>query len=192
MVLHLRPSLEMDEDQLFEFCQLNREWRIERNAEGTLEIMPPTGGETSSRNASLTMQLGVWAKSDGTGIAFDSNGGFVLPNGAMRSPDASWVRRERLADLTPEQKKKFLLLCPDFVIELRSPSDPLAPIEAKMREYAENGARLGWLIDPEERKVHVYELGESVRVLEKPDGLSGDPVLPGFVLDLKPIWEPGF
>jgi Uma2 family endonuclease len=134
----------------------------------------------------------AWAKRDGTGVAFDSNGGFVLPNGAMRSPDASWVRRERLINLTAEQKQKFLPLCPDFVIELRSASDPLAVIEAKIREYVENGARLGWLLDPEERKTHVYKPGETAGILRSPDKLSGDPVLSGFILDLKPIWELGF
>jgi Uma2 family endonuclease len=192
VVLHTRPALEMDDEQFFEFCQLNREWRIERSAEGDLEVMVPTGGETSDRNSEINMQLRLWAKRDGTGIAFESNGGFILPNGAMRSPDASWVRRDRLANLTAEQKQRFLPLCPDFVIELRSPSDPLAPIEAKMREYMENGARLGWLVDPVERKAHLYKPGAPVETLEKPDRLAGDPVLPGFVLDLAPIWEPGF
>ena len=190
VVLHTRPALEMNEEQFFEFCQLNRDWRIERTAEGDLEIMPPTGGETSNRNAELTTQVQLWSRQDATGVAFDSNGGFILPNGAVRSPDASWVRRERLANITAEQKRKFLPLCPDFVIELRSPSDPLATLQAKMREYVENGARLGWLLDPEERKAHVYKPGESARVLNTPDKLSGDPVLAGFVLDLKQIWEP--
>lgn len=191
VVLHTRPALEMDEEQFFEFCQLNRDWRIERSAEGDLEVMVPTGYETSDRNAEITMQLRLWAKQDGCGIASDSNGGFILPNGAMRSPDAAWLRRERLTNFTPEQKQKFLPLCPDFVIELRSPSDPLAPIEAKMREYIENGARLGWLIDPEERKVHVYRQNDQVEIADKPDNMSGDPILPGFELNLKPIWEPG-
>jgi Uma2 family endonuclease len=192
MVLRTSPALEMDDEQLFEFCRINREWRIERSAEGDLEIMPPTGGETSDRNSEINMQVRQWAKRGSTGVAFESNVGFILPNGAMRSPDASWVRRERLANLTAEQKQRFLPLCPDFVIELRSPSDPLATIEAKMREYIENGARLGWLIDPEERKVHIYKSNEPVQILENPGSLSGDPVLPGFALDLKPIWEPGF
>ncbi|MBA3491301.1 MAG: Uma2 family endonuclease [Rubrobacteraceae bacterium] len=192
VVLHTRPALEMDEEQFFQFCRINRDWRIERTAEGDLEIMPPTGGETSNRNADLAMQVGIWTRRDGTGVAFESNGGFILPNGAMRSPDASWVRRERLTNLTAEQKQRFLPLCPDFVIELRSLSDPLPPLEAKMREYLENGARLGWLLDPGERKVHVYQPEEDVRILENPQKVSGDPVLQSFVLDLKPIWEPGF
>ena len=193
VVLHMRPAIEMDEEQFFEFCQINRYWRIERTAGGDLEIMPPTGGETSDRNAEITTQLRLWAKRDGRGVAFDPSGGFLLANGATRSPDASWVLRERLANLTAEQKQKFLPLCPDFVAELRSPSDRLENIQDKMQEYLENGARLGWLIDPEgRRRVHVYESGKEVQILENPDEVSGDPVLPGFVLDLRPIWAPGF
>ncbi len=192
MVLRTRPALEMDDEQLFEFCRINREWRIERSVEGELEIMAPTGGETSNRNIKIAGRLDAWAERDGAGVAFESNGGFILPSGAMRSPDASWVRRERLADLSAGQKQRFLPLCPDFVIELRSPSDPLSTVEAKMREYMENGARLAWLVDPEERKVHVYRPDETVRVLDNPEKISGDPVLPGFVLDLRQIWEPGF
>lgn len=190
MVLHTRPALEMDEEQLFEFCQINRDWRIERTAEGDLEIMPPTGGETSSKNFNLVLQLGAWAERDGSGVGFDSNGGFILPSGAMRSPDASWVRGERLTNLTAEQKQRFLPLCPDFVIELRSPSDSLTPLEAKMREYLENGAHLGWLLDPEERRIYIYQPEGDVRILENPRKVSGDPVLKGFVLDLQPIWRP--
>jgi Uma2 family endonuclease len=192
VVLHTRPALDMDEEQFFEFCQLNKDWRIERTAEGDLEILPPTGGETSNRNADITMQVGIWARQDGRGVAFDSNGGFLLPNGAMRSPDASWMPRVRLTNLTAEQKQRFLPLCPDFVIELRYPSDPLPPLEAKMREYLENGARLGWLLDPGEKRVHVYQIEEDLRILENPQKVSGHPVLQGFVLDLRPIWEPGF
>jgi Uma2 family endonuclease len=185
MVLSTRPVLEMDDEQLFEFCRINREWRIERTAEGELEIMPPTGGETSNRNLRLITQLGVWTDRDGTGIAFDSNG-------AMRSPDASWVRRERLGDLPAVQKQRFLPVCPDFVFELRSPSDRLAPIEAKMREYIENGTKLGWLIDPVELKVHVYRTEDRVEISDKPDSVSGDPTFPGLVLDLTYNWKPGF
>jgi Uma2 family endonuclease len=142
MVLHTRPALNVDEPQFFEFCQLNKDWRIERTLEGDMEIMVPTGGETS-RNFNLVLQLGAWTERDGSGVGFDSNGGFVLPNGAMRSPDASCVRRERLAELTAEQKQRFLPLFPDCVVELRSPSDPLPVLAAKMREYLQNGTRLG-------------------------------------------------
>jgi Uma2 family endonuclease len=192
MVLRMRPALEMDDEQLFEFCRINQEWRIERSVGGELEIMPPTGGETSYRNSDLNYQLTGWTLRDSTGVAFESNAGFILPNGAMRSPDASWVPQERLTNLTAEQKQRFLPLCPDFVIELRSPVDTLSTIEAKMREYVDNGTRLGWLIDPEERKVHAYRPNAQVEILDKPDKVSGEPTLPGFVLDLKPIWEPGF
>lgn len=192
IVLHTNPVLEMDEDQFFELCQLNRDLRIERTAKGDLEVMPPTGGETGSRNAMLIHLLTTWALQNGTGVAFDSSTGFELPNGATRSPDAAWVRRERLVNLTAEQKQKFLPLCPDFTIELRSPTDSLPILQAKMQEYVENGARLGWLLDPEERKVHVYQPDETVQVLEDSSKISGDPILPGFTLDLRRVWEPGF
>jgi Uma2 family endonuclease len=192
MVLRTNPVLEMDDERLFDFCRINREWRIERTAEGELEIMPPTGWETSDRNSEINMQLRLWAKRISEGVASESSGGFILPSGAMRSPDAAWVRRERLANLAAGQKQRFLSLCPDFVSELRSPSDPLSTIQAKMREYVENGAHLGWLIDPEERKVYVYRPGDTVQVLDDPGTLYGGPVLPGFVLDLKPVWKPGF
>lgn len=192
LVLHTRPALDMDEQQFFEFCQLNRDWRIERTSEGDLEIMPPTGGETSNRNSNLNYQLTGWALRDGTGVAFDSNGGFILPNGAVRSSDASWVRRERLALLTAEQKQQFLPLCPDFAVELRSPSDSLAALQTKMQEYLENGARLGWLIDPESKQVHVYRPERAVQRLDETPELSGGSELPGFVLDLRAIWSPGF
>jgi Uma2 family endonuclease len=192
MVLRTNPVLEMGDERLFDFCRINREWRIERTAEGELEIMPPTGWETSDRNSEINMQLRLWAKRLSEGVASESSGGFILPSGAMRSPDAAWVRRERLANLAAGQKQRFLSLCPDFVSELRSPSDPLSTIQAKMREYVENGAHLGWLIDPEERKVHVYRPGDTVQVLDDPGTLYGGPVLPGFVLDLKPVWKPGF
>jgi len=191
VVLHTRPAFEMDEEQFFQFCRINRDWRIERTAEGDLEIMPPTGGETSHRNIDILSQLHTWAQSNGIGAAFDSNGGFALPNGAMRSPDASWVRRERLANLTAEQKQRFLPLCPDFVIELRSPTDSLATLQAKMQEYLQTGTRLGWLLDPESKRAYMYRPGREVERLDGPTELSGEAVLPGFVLNLRPIWEPG-
>ena len=190
VVLHTHPALDMDEEQFFEFCQQNKDVRIERTAEGDLEVMPPTGGVTGNRNIELTTQLQIWTRQNDTGAAFDSSTGFRLPNSAVRAPDAAWVRHERLSELTAEQKRKFIPLCPDFVIELRSSTDSLAIVQAKMREYIENGTRLGWLIDPEERKVYVYRPDETVRVLDNPGEVSGAPILPGFILDLRRIWEP--
>jgi len=192
LTLYMQPAVEMTDEVFFHFCQLNRELRIERSAEGDLEIMSPTGGETSARNMNLAATLGIWAQKDGTGVAFDSSGGFILPSRAVRSPDAAWVRRARLATLTPEEKKRFIPLCPDFVLELRSPTDSLAALQAKMGEYIDNGARLGWLLDAENRQVYVYRPGVPVESLEHPSQLSGDPELPGFVLNLEEIWEVGF
>lgn len=192
LILHFQPVIQLTEDQFFHFCQINRELRIERTSEGDIEVMIPTGGETSWRNSELTTDLGIWARQDGTGVVFDSSGGFRLPNGATRSPDAAWVKRSRLANLSPKQKKKFLPLCPDFVIELRSPSDSLRVLQNKMQEYLENGAQLGWLIDQTSKKVYIYRPGEEVECLHKPSKITGDPVLSGFVLDLKRIWAAGF
>ncbi len=190
LVLHTRPAIDMSPEQFYEFCLLNREWRIERTAEGDLRIMAPAGGGTGSRNALITARLTIWALQDRTGVAFDSSTGFTLPNGATRSPDAAWVQRARLSVLTAEQKEKFLPLCPDFVIELRSPSDDLGSVQEKMREYLDNGARLGWLIDPSTRQVYVYRPATPLEVLDAPPSVSGDPELSGFVLELADIWEP--
>ena len=190
VVLKLKPAINLTDDQLFELCQLNRDWRIEYTAQGELIVMPPTGGETSNRNAELTFQVQAWTRRDQAGVAFDSSGGFKLPNGATRSPDAAWVRRSRLAGLTREQKQKFLPLCPDFVIELRSPTDNLQAVLDKMQEYLDNGAQLGWLLDPVTRRVHVYLPQRPPEILDAPNTLSADPLLPGFVLDLRKIWEP--
>jgi Uma2 family endonuclease len=178
----------MSRDEFYAFCQENRKYRIERTAEGNLVIMTPTGGETSRRNLELSIQIGTWAKNDGTGIAFDSNVAFWLPNGAERSPDVSWVLRERWEALTADERKKFPPLAPDFVIELRSESDRISHLQAKMQEYADNGVRLGWLIDPSTRRVEIYRPGRPVETLDAPASLSGEPELPGFVLDLTPVW----
>jgi Uma2 family endonuclease len=190
VVLRLKPVLHLTDDQLFELCQLNRDWRIEYTDQGELIVMPPTGGETGNQNAELTFQLQAWAKSDQTGIAFDSSTGFRLPNGAIRSPDVAWVRRSRLAALTRDQKQKFLPLCPDFVIELRSPTDNLQALQSKMQEYLGNGAQLGWLIDPLTRRVHVYLPQRLPEILAAPNTISAEPLLPSFTLDLQTIWEP--
>ncbi|MCZ6679590.1 MAG: Uma2 family endonuclease [Candidatus Poribacteria bacterium] len=190
--LRLHPAIDMTDDQFYEFCRINRDLRIERTAKGDLIIMPPTGWETGHRNSELNAILRNWAKKDGSGIVSDSSTGFNLPGGANRAPDAAWVKRSRLAALTPKEKRKFLPLCPDFVIELRSPSDNLNDLQDKMQEYIDNGAQLGWLIDPDEKRIYVYRPHSEVECLENPSTIAGEPVLPGFVLDLQDIWEPDF
>ena len=192
LILHTRPMFEMSSELFFDFCRTNREWRIERNAQGEVLIMPPVGGATSRGNVLLTTALNTWALQERTGVVFDSSGGFELPNTATRSPDAAWVKRTRLAALTSDQKKRFLPLCPDFVVELRSPSDRLQVLQDKMQEYIDNGAQLGWLLDTVNRRVFVYRPGKDVECLENQETLAGDPELPGFVLDLTKIWEPDF
>ncbi len=183
----LELKIDLTDEQFFQLCQNNRDLQFERTASGELLIMPPTGGETGNRNIELSYQLQSWSRQNNLGKAFDSSGGFKLPNGADRSPDASWVRRERWEALTPEQREKFLPLCPDFAVELRSPSDSLKKIQEKMQEYIDNGARLGWLIDRKNKRVEIYRPGRDVEILENPATLSGEDVLPGFVLDLTPI-----
>ena len=184
-------ALRLSDAELLELCRRNPELRIERTAEGDLIVMSPAGGESARRNARLVAALVNWADEDSTGLVYDSSGGFILPNGAMRSPDAAWVRKARLSGLSEEQREGFLPLCPDFVIELKSPSDPLANVQEKMREYMANGARLGWLLEPALRRAHVYRPGVPVEILDGRGTLSADPVLPGLVVDLAPIWDPG-
>lgn len=192
LVLRLQPAIEMSDAQFFDFCRQNPDLRIERTAEGKVEIMAPAGGESSNRNAIVTHLLTAWALRDDTGVAFDSSGGFILPNGAMRAPDAAWVRRARLQGLTAEQKERFLPLCPDFVIEIRSPSDSLAMLQDKMDEYVTNGARLGWLIDAPAKRVYIYRPNTVPVRLDEPPKLAGEPELPGLILDLRLVWEPSF
>ena len=187
VVVKLAPLVTLDDDQLFEFCQLNRDLRIERDAEGALILKAPAGGVSSARNLELCRQLGNWTQRDGRGIAFDSSVGYILPNGAMRSPDASWVRKERWDALRADEREKFLPLCPDFVVELRSPSDRLSSLQRRLRELVRNGAQRGWLIDPRRRSVHVYRPGQPVQTLLAPGEVSAEPLLSGFVLDLRTI-----
>ncbi|MCO6455312.1 MAG: Uma2 family endonuclease [Pirellulaceae bacterium] len=162
---------------------------MERTPAGDLIIMPPTGGMTGRRNLALTTQLGVWCERDGTGVAFDSSTGFRLPRGGERSPDASWVRTERWNALTPQQQEAFPPLAPDFVAELRSPTDRLADLQEKLREYIASGVRLGWLIDPQSRMVWIYRPGREVEEFSNPMVISAAPELPGFELRLEPIWQ---
>jgi len=188
LTLNLQSVLEMTDEQFFKLCQVNRDLRFERTATGELIIMPPTGGETGNRNGRLNQQLFNWADTDATGIAFDSSTCFKLPNGADRSPDASWIKLERWEALTEEEKQKFPPVCPDFVIELLSPSDSLKVAQDKMREYIDNGVCLGLLINRKSRQVEIYRQGQEVEVLESPVTLSGEGVLKGFILNLEMIW----
>ena len=175
-----------------EFEELSREYRdlrLELTSSGELIVMPPTGHKTGRRNADLTFQVESWSRRDGTGISFGANVGFTLPNGAIRSPDASWMTREKGDSLSDFEKERFALVCPDFVAGLRSRTDSLRTLFEKMEEYIANGASLGWLIDPQKRRVYVYRPGEEVVVLENPTVLSGEPLLRGFELQLEEIWS---
>ncbi|MBI2897624.1 MAG: Uma2 family endonuclease [Deltaproteobacteria bacterium] len=184
----VRMAAPFGDDELFEFCRRNKGLRVERTPEGDLVIMPPAGGETGRRNSTVNLQLALWAQQDRTGISFDSSTGFILQNGAERSPDAAWVRKARWQALSPEDRERFPPLCPDFVIELRSPSDDLEELVAKMREYLDSGASLGLLLDPFERTVRVFRPGASPQKLDDPEEVHCDPELPGFVLDVRSIW----
>jgi len=188
ITLNLEPAIHLTDEQFYQLCQANRDVRFERTAEGELIVMPPTGGETGDRNSEMNFQLRAWNKQTRLGKVFDSSTGFKLPNGADRSPDAAWVRLEQWEALTPEQRQKFPPLAPDFAIELRSATDELKPLQAKMQEYHDNGVRLGWLLDPQRQIVEIYRLGTDVEVLRSPTTLSGEDVLPGFVMDLSEIF----
>ncbi|MFP5272408.1 Uma2 family endonuclease [Coleofasciculus sp.] len=183
----IKLSIDLTDDQFFELCQRNRDYRFERTTSGELLIMSPTGSETGNRNIELAYQLQAWSRQNNLGIAFDSSTGFKLPNRAERSPDVSWIRRERWEALTPTQRKKFAPICPDFVVELRSETDSLKELQEKMREYRDNEAKLGWLIDRKNKRVEIYRPGEDVEILNSPATLSGENVLPEFVLNLKGI-----
>jgi Uma2 family endonuclease len=188
MVVQFHPIVTLTDDQFYDFCQLNKNFRIERNATGEVLFMSPTDSETDQRNFDLIVQLGIWTKQDNTGVGFGSSGGFTLPNGAVRSPDAAWIKKARWEVIPSEQRKKFAPICPEFVIELRSESDGLKVLKSKMEEYIENGTLLGWLIDRVNRKVYIYRPNAAVEELNNPVTLSGEDVLPEFVLELSPVW----
>lgn len=185
-LLALRPPV--THEQFEELCSTYDDLRLELTSTGELIVMPPTGMLTGARNAHLTTQLTVWSDKDGSGVCFGNTAGFTLPNGAIREPDASWIRREKWDGLSERQKQRFGPFCPDFVVELRSQSDRLPVLLNKMSEYIANGASLGWLIDPSRRRVYVYRPDEEVVVLENPESVSGEPLLPGFVLQTATLW----
>lgn len=188
LMVNFPAIIQLTHEQFYEFCQANRELRIERTATGEVIIMPPTFSDTGNRSGKAFQQLANWADRDGTGETFDSSTGFTLPNGATRSPDASWIKGDRWNTLTEDQKATYAPICPDFVIELRSSSDTLSSLQAKMQEYIDNGALLGFLIDRKHRAVHLYRPQQTPKILVSPDSVSADPELPGFILQMAKIW----
>lgn len=188
ITLNLKPLFTLDDEAFEQLCHHNPEMRLERASTGELVAMVPVGSESGYFNLNLSGQLWLWNQQSQLGVAFDSSAGFTLPNRAIRSPDASWIYQARWDQLTSQQKRKFAPICPDFVLELMSPSDDLAAIQGKLEEYRENGAGLGWLIDPESQQVHIYRSNQPTQILEHPNTLSGEEVLPGFTMSLVAIW----
>ncbi|NET04680.1 MAG: Uma2 family endonuclease [Symploca sp. SIO2B6] len=179
-------TVELTDEQFYQLCQNNRQLQFERTAKGELIIMPPVGGESGNREADLIIDLGIWNRQTQLGYTFSSSTVFKLPNGANRSPDAAWIQKERWEALTPEQKRKFPPIAPDFVIELRSATDDLEMLRSKMQEYMDAGVILGWLINPQQQEVEIYRQGQDVEVRSLPIELSGENILPKFSLSLYP------
>jgi Uma2 family endonuclease len=188
LTISLETIFELTEEKFFQLCQKNRDLRFERSAQGDITIMAPEGSDTGMRSSDVNGHLWLWNQQKKLGFTFGSSAGFILPNGAMRSPDACWILKERWDALTPEQQSEFAPICPDFVIELMSRTDSLPTVQAKMQEYQDNGTRLGWLINRRDRQVEIYRIGQPVEVLQSPTALSGENVLPEFILDLAFIW----
>jgi Uma2 family endonuclease len=188
ITLNLKPVIELSDEQFYQLCQKNPDIKFERNAKGELLIMSPTGGETGNHNSEINADFVIWNRQTKLGKVFDSSTGFKLPNGADRSPDVAWIKQERWDALTPEQKEKFPPIAPDFVLEFMSASDDLRKTQEKMQEYMENQVKLGWLIDRKTYRVEIYRLGKEVEVLESPTKLSGEDVLPGFILNLQTVF----
>ncbi len=190
IILDLSPVIKLTDEQFYQLCQANRDLKLERTVVGELIVMPPTGGGSGQRNANLTTDLNLWNRQTKLGVVFDSSTGFSLPNGGDRSPDASWVKLERWDALTSEEQEGFPPICPDFVIELRSRTDSLKALQTKMQEYLASDLHLGWLLDPQNQRVEIYRLGRDVEIQYSPGSLSGEDVLPGFVLELQGILLP--
>ncbi len=188
LTLNLHSAIDLTDERFEQICHSNRDLRFERTSTGDLVVMSPAGSETGRQNLGLSGQLWLWNRQFRLGVTFDSSAGFTLPNEAIRSPDASWIKQERWNTLNTSQKRKFAPICPDFVVELCSPSDRLTDVQAKMQEYLDNGTRLGWLIDPETRQVEIYRQNKAIEMQSAPTSLLGEDVLPGFELDLQEIW----
>ena len=188
VTLNLNSIIKLTSGQFYQLCKANPELKLERNAQGELIVMPPTGGETGRSNSRINGQIWFWNEQNQLGEIFDSSTGFTLPSGADRSPDVSWVEKSRWDVLSKEEKEKFIPLCPDFVIEIMSPSDNLKKRQNKMQEYIENGCRLGWLVKRKKQEIEIYRPGKDVEVLKLPQTVSGEDVLSGFVLKMDKVW----
>ena len=178
----------MSDDELLRFCAINDATNVEREPNGDILVMSPANSRTSKMNMRIGRLLDEWAESDGRGVAFDSSGGFTLPDGSMRNPDAAWILRKRWDLLTPAQQSSFAPVCPDFVVELRSPSDKLVEIQSKMQMWIANGADVAWLIDPERKAVAIYRPGDSPEVLHDPSSVQGSGSVAGFELVMARVW----
>jgi Uma2 family endonuclease len=186
--ISLEPVIHITDEQFYQLCQANPDIKLERSAVGELIVMAPTGGETGSYNSEINADFVIWNRQTRLGKVFDSSTCFKLPHGGDRSPDVAWVALERWSTLSPEQQRKFPPIAPDFVLELLSPTDSLEKTQVKMQEYMHSGVRLGWLIDRDNRYVEIYRIGQPIEVLTAPNQLSGENVLPGFVLNLETVW----
>jgi Uma2 family endonuclease len=189
VTVNFNPIIELTDDQFYQLCRANPDVKFERNAKRELIIMSPTGGETGNHNFEIAADLAIWNRQNRLGVCFDSSTCFSLPNGGDRSPDVSWIKQERWDALTPEEKEKFPPIAPDFVLELMPPTDSLKKTQEKMQEYMDSGVKLGWLINRKTRRVEIYRLRQPVEVLESPTQLSGEDILPGFVLNLQNVWN---
>ena len=188
LTVDFHSILTISDEQFYQLCLQNPELKFERTADRELIIMSPTGGGTGKRNSEILIELGIWNRQHKLGVIFDSSTGFILPNGSIRSPDLAWIPNHKWNQISPEAQEKFIALCPDFLIELRSQSDSLQELEKKMAEYIENGTRLGWLINRQDRQVEIYRSGKAKEILNNPTHLSGENVLNNFVLNLDLIW----
>ncbi|MDB9452305.1 Uma2 family endonuclease [Dolichospermum circinale CS-547] len=187
VILNIK-NVGLSDDQFYQLCQINEDWKLEQTAKGELIIMPPVGAISGNRESEFNADVVIWNRQTKLGKVFSSSTVFTLPNGGKRSPDVAWIANERWESLTIQEKEKFAKICPDFVIELRSRTDSLSQLQEKMQEYLNSGLRLGWLIDPQNQQVEIYRQNQSVEIVSLPTSLSGENVLPGFILEL-PIFK---
>ncbi|MFN5872752.1 MAG: Uma2 family endonuclease [Aphanizomenon sp.] len=187
VVLNIK-NVELSDDQFYQLCQINEDWKLEQTAKGELIIMPPVGAISGNRESEFNADVVIWNRQTKLGKVFSSSTVFTLPNGGKRSPDVAWIVNERWESLNIQEKEKFAKICPDFIIELRSRTDSLSRLQEKMQEYLDSGLRLGWLIDPQNQQVEIYRQNQTVEIVSLPTTLSGEDILPGFILEL-PVFK---